>query len=82
MNEKIEREPVVVIIGAVIALIEAILLAAPLFGVNISAAQTAALMGIFGAAGVLGIALARQRVTPMARPRTAEGEDALIVKKQ
>lgn len=79
MKKITEREPVAVIIGAFIALINAVLLALPLFGVSLTAEQTAALMGIFTALGALGVVLARQRVTPMAAPRTARGLPGTIV---
>jgi hypothetical protein len=82
LSKIVDREPVAVVVGAVIALIEAVLIALPFFGVDISADQVAALSGVLVAAGGLAIiVLSRRLVTPMAYPKTEDGEEGIIIKK-
>ena len=78
------REPVA-IIGAMVALIEAVIGLLIAFGVDMSAEQSQALITVAVAAGpviglVLNVIFVRSRVTPVADPRTEEGNPAELVR--
>ena len=77
------REPVA-IIGAIVALIEAVIGLLIAFGVDMTAEQSQAIITVAVAAGpviglVLNMLFVRPRVTPVADPRTEEGAPAELV---
>ena len=77
------REPVA-IIGAMVALIEAVIGLLIAFGVDMTAEQSQAIIAVAIAAGpVIGLLLnllfVRPRVTPVADPRTERGEPAELM---
>ncbi len=59
-------EPVLIIVGGVGAVISAVLALFTAFGLSLSAGQTSAIMGVFGAVAALVLAVvARSKVTPV-----------------
>ena len=77
------REPVA-IIGAIVALIEAVVGLLIAFGIDLSAEQSQAIIAVAIAAGpviglILNLIFVRARVTPVADPRTEEGTPAELV---
>ena len=78
------REPVA-IIGAIVALIEAVIGLLIAFGVDMTAEQSQAIIAVAITAGpviglVLNVLFVRPRVTPVTDPRTEQGEPAELVR--
>ena len=73
LSQTVRREPVVMV-NAAIGLFEAAMPMAVAFGLQLTESQIAAIMGFAAALGVLINAVyVRNRVTPVADPRDAQG---------
>ena len=79
INEILTREPLA-FITAIIAIIGASIALLPLFGVPLTADQIGGIMAVFAPVGSLVVLIyTRPKVTPMAAPRTADGNPAQII---